>query len=80
MSKDVSEGLAAARRIVDSDPEGTLRRAAEVARSHDDEIIRLLAPVFRQWAFVSKFGDLILRTGGPETLAVARKLLGEPAL
>lgn len=73
----IREGLNELRRIVESDPENILRRAATVARASDDETIRLLAPVFEQWALVARFGDQILRVGGPETIAVARKLLGE---
>ncbi|WP_174545587.1 hypothetical protein [Nocardiopsis dassonvillei] len=75
----IAADLARLRDIRDNDPEGLLRRAAEAARSHDDALVQAFAPVFEQWALVARFGNQILRIGGPETIAVARKLLGEEA-
>jgi len=72
----IADNLARLRAIRDNDPEGILRRAAEAARAHEDELVQSLAPVFEQWAFRVSFDvEQSIIVGSPEIIAVARKLL-----
>lgn len=64
-------------KVSDSGPED-LEKAAALLRGRSDRTSELLADVFEQWAWIGDLNlDMLNRTGGPETVRLARHLIEE---